>query len=90
MAQYRIISTIENKSKIEKFIIQIKINFLFFYSWKDKYSYYEKYENGNLERVEFSSYADAEAYLFLKNKSCYTIIKNQNTYDFIDFMYNSY
>ena len=80
---YKIISIIKNSSKKEEFIIQKQKKFLFFKYWSDEFLYYEKYENGILEQIKFNSFADAEAYLFLKNKGCDRIIKDGNTYGFI-------
>lgn len=88
-ATYRIISIIDNNSnsKKETFRIEKKINFLFFFFWINSCSGYEKFENGKIEQVEFTTFSETEAYLFLKNGNFDKIIKNGNIYKFIYFRY---
>jgi len=82
---YRIISIIDNisYSKKETFRIERKINLLFFSFWINLYTNYEKFDNGKIEQVEFTTFSETEAYLFLKNGNFNKIIKNGNMYKFI-------
>jgi len=64
MTTFRIISIIVDKK--ENFKIEILENFLFWKSWKEWASATEIFENGELKINEFTSYSEAEGYLFLK------------------------